>query len=732
MELLYIFRILYRRKWIILAFTILAIAVAFFLTRNQPRYFKSTAQFSTGFTEIQTLRLADETFSLQQIDVKFNNTIADMTSPKVLSLLSYQLLLHDFASPMPFRKPDSSSTEIAAVLKQVNKAEVSQILANKKDSIQVLNASIPKENFILYLLELYKYDISSLRKSLAAWRNQRTDYIDIVFRSENPELSAYAVNTFCKEFQNYQELSRRERSRESVIALDSLVKKRKQELDEKIAAKARFLTDSVSSSLDPNMVGVNVLSQISQTEASLAIEEGNVQELTYQISQLDKQMVGTPTNSNTTVTGGDNSLYLSLRTQYNNLLREYQNGGSSDAAMKKQLDDLQQKMRDAAPRTIEQSNNQVSSQSGLQERRDILEGQLRSARYKINNYRGKLGDLNAKLRSASPTSSAAIDKFTKDIEVAQLEYSNTREKLNMASSMSDGLGQNFRQTVFGQPSYEPEPSKRFMVLGLSGLSAFVLTSLIFVFLAYLDQSIKTPSQFQRQTDLKLLGTVNLINMKHNTLGEQVTHIETEDAKRDNAFRELLRKLRYEIERSGKRIILFTSTEPRQGKTTLTQALAFSLSLGKKKVLILDTNFCNNDLTAFNNAHPTLEQFSGNGHFEFKKVEPLITKTSVPYVDMIGCKGGDYTPSEILPKNHLLNYLPELLKEYDFIFMEAAPLNGFTDTKELAPYAEGVIAIFSATAEVKQADKESIKFLHGLNSKFIGAVLNKVGKSDINL
>lgn len=732
MELLYIFRILYRRKWIILSFTIFAIAVAFFLTRNQPRYFKSVAQFSTGFTEIQTLRLADETFSLQQIDVKFNNAIADMTSAKVLGLLSYRLLSHDLADPMPFRKPDSSSKGSNSVLKQIDKNEIIQIIANKKDSLQVLNASVPKEKLVLYLLELYQYDISSIRKSLYAGRNQRTDYIDIVFRSENPELSAYAVNTFCKEFQNYQEISRRERAKESIIALDSLVKKRKQELDDKIAAKARFLTDSVSSSLDPNMVGVNVLSQISTTEASLATEEGNVQELTYQISQLDKQMTGTTANSNTVVSTGDNSLYLSLRTQYNNLLREYQSGGSSDAAMKKQLDDLQQRMREAAPKTADPGNNQITSPSGLQERRDNLEGQLRSARYKISNYRSKLSDLNAKLKSASPTSSAAIDRFTKEIEVAQLEYTNTKEKMNLAASMSDGLGQNFRQTVFGQPASDPEPSKRVMVLGLAGLSAFVLTSLIFIFLAYLDQSIKTPSQFQRQTDLKLLGTVNLINMKQNNLGEQVTHIETEDAKRDNAFRELLRKLRYEIERSGKRIILFTSTEPKQGKTTLTQALAFSLSLGKKRVLILDTNFCNNDLTAFNNAHPTLEQFSGNGHFEFKQVESLITKTSVPYVDMIGCKGGDYTPSEILPKNHLLNYLSELLKEYDFIFMEAAPLNGFTDTKELAPYAEGVIAIFSATAEVKQADKESIKFLQELNGKFLGAVLNKVEKSDINL
>jgi len=65
-------------------------------------------------------------------------------------------------------------------------------------------------------------------------------------------------------------------------------------------------------------------------------------------------------------------------------------------------------------------------------------------------------------------------------------------------------------------------------------------------------------------------------------------------------------------------------------------------------------------------------------------------------------------------------------------MEGAPLNGFTDTKELSQYADGILAIFSATAEIKPADKDSIKYFKTVKSKFLGAVLNKVENSDINL
>ena len=38
--------------------------------------------------------------------------------------------------------------------------------------------------------------------------------------------------------------------------------------------------------------------------------------------------------------------------------------------------------------------------------------------------------------------------------------------------------------------------------------------------------------------------------------------------------------------------------------------------------------------------------------------------------------------------------------YDYIFMEGAPLNGYSDSKELVQYADGVIAIFSATSEIQ--------------------------------
>lgn len=736
MELKYIFRMLFRKKWIILSLTILTVATAFMLTRNQKRLFKSFAQISTGYTVSEDMKLTDDNFNISQIDVKFSNAIENITSPKVVSLLSYSLIIHDLTSKPTFRNPNPDLLKKYPDLAALNKADLVKTFTRKRDSLQLLNTGDPYEKKLLRYLELYRYDIESLKALLTVARYQRTDYINITCRSESPALSSFVVNNLVTEFQRYFESFRRDRSTESITTLDSMVRKRKDELDNLIAIRSQFMTDS--GVLDPNVETSN-LSQISQFETLLAETRGVSQNLGYQVAQLSAQIRTLESGGGGTVPNNsrqsNNDEYMILRKQYNDLYTDYVSRGSNDPETKRRLDELKIKMQSSvntvAPIQDQGTVNKALQLENLKDRRIQLEGELRSANVKISYYQGRLNQLRGTVGGQS-SKTGALQQLDKDIEIATAEYTAVKDKSNLASNMTEGLGNNFTQTMFGQPSTKPEPSGRFMILALSGITSFLLTSFVFIFLLYIDQSIKTPSQFTKVTGLKLLGVINKIPLKNRKISDMVI-ADKEAENRKNSFRELLRKVRFEIESSGKRVFLFTSTEPQQGKTTLTQALAYSLSLSKKKVLILDTNFCNNDITAMNSAAPTLEDFSGNGHaLEFDEYKHLITNTGQENVDIIGCKGGDYTPSEILPKNHLLNYLPDLLKEYDYIFMEGAPLNGYTDSKELAEYADRVIAIFSAESEIKNGDKASLNFLRNLKEKFLGGVLNKVEAFNVKL
>lgn len=739
MEIAYIFRALLRRKWIIIISTVVALIAAFFFTKNTKKKYSSYAQLSTGFTVSEEIKLSDDRFNLPQIDVKFSNAIENITSPKVLSLLSYRLLLHDLKDPKPFTTLSETDKGKEKDLKADKNAMIT-LLQNKLDSIQMLSPTIEQEKKLQSLIDLYKYSVGTINSNLKVARYQRTDYINIYYTSENPNMSAFAVNTLCFEFKRFYGFDQRERTDVSVVTLDSIVKAKKLVLDQKIAQKNQFM--SSEGVVDVSLQGSSNLGQVSTYESQLIEEKANESNLAFQVTELQTLIQNARSKGVSVIASPDaksaapssNMEYLQLKKQYNDLNDEYLRKGGNDTELKAKIDEVNRKIQRLSlntGRTGGGTTESLVSIDDLIQRKIGYEGQLKATRQKIGAIQSMISQLNGGLKGIA-LKGANIQQLDKEIEMAQVDYRDATDKYNLALNINSPMPGIFKQTIFGEPALYPEPSKRMMMMAVAAIVALVVSSIVVVAIEFFDQSVKTPTQFQRLTNLHLLGTVNRVKLQNNNILDRVTIFDGKE-NRDNIFRELLRKLRYELENSRKKIYLFTSTEPGQGKTTLIQSLAYSLSLSKKKVLIIDTNFCNNDLTVATQATPMLEKFSLNGKpFEVKDVNTFITKTAAEGVDIIGCEGGDYTPSEILPKNHLLNYLDQLREEYDYIFMEGAPLNGYTDSKELVGYADGLVAIFSAEAVFSAADRESIAFLNENKDKFIGAILNKVQESNLNL
>jgi polysaccharide biosynthesis transport protein len=292
---------------------------------------------------------------------------------------------------------------------------------------------------------------------------------------------------------------------------------------------------------------------------------------------------------------------------------------------------------------------------------------------------------------------------------------------------------NFKQTLVGQPAIKPERSGRKIIIAVGSIAAMMLSSLWIIIMDFLDQSVRAPSIFNKVVNVKLLAIANKIDLKNKAIDEYFNLNEETKPDEEFLYLENLRKLRYEIEASGKKTILFTSTKDGEGKTTIIEALANSFSLSKKKVLIIDTNFSNNSLTEKFEAKPLLDKFSLNGEANItEKLNSIRSSTKIPYVDIIGCRESPFSPDELLQKDNLLEKLPVLTGAYDYVLMEGASLNNHADTKELLKYAEAVIVVFSAKSVIRQTDKDAIRFLKSHKEKLVGAVLNEVEEDNIDM
>lgn len=739
MDLLYLFRVLLKRKWIIIGSAILAAVIAWYFTRNEPKVYRSSTRISTGFAVADEIKINDN-FNIFDADVKFNNAINTLNSPSVVSLLSYKLILHDINGSTPFRTL-SPATRQSPVYKQVNLDEAKRVFTEKLETMSVLTSYKPDEKKLLELLNLYGYSYKALSTSFNIYQVPRTDYLQIDYASENPELAAFAVNNLYQEFLRYYRNIRSAKSQESIDTLESIMEKKKQDWDEKnkILKGEGGLTTTSETSEKFNL--------ISDLEKTLTVEKNKQTETYYELRKVNQQLNAlggnTTTNNNpsTNNTGRNNEELILARKALNEAYQEYLRTG--DKAQLAKYNQLQTEYNNkyagsaSADPGTPGGNTPETKKNSLLEKKNDLEYDIEASNAKIEGLNSRLSSLRASASSVN-SKGASLETLMDEVKLAERDYLDAKQKYTNALDQNSSSINNFRQLQIAQPAIEPEPSKRKAIVGMAGAVAFVSVTLIIILLTYLDSSIKTPIIFSRKVNLKLISMVNMMNMKTANLKDMVAgalresdHLEKH---RNNVFRESIRKLRYEIETSGKKIFLFTSTKKGQGKTTLIQALSYSLSLSKKKILIIDTNFSNNDLTIQLNADPVLEKISTdkNNRSLVDQIRFLSKDIGVGSVFAIGSEGGDYTPSEVLPRENLLNHLHSLTQEFDYIFLEGPPLNDFSDSKELIQYVDSVVAIFSATHVIKQIDKESIKFLKELNGKFCGSVLNMIDLENVNV
>ena len=67
----------------------------------------------------------------------------------------------------------------------------------------------------------------------------------------------------------------------------------------------------------------------------------------------------------------------------------------------------------------------------------------------------------------------------------------------------------------------------------------------------------------------------------------------------------------------------------------------------------------------------------------------------------------------------------LQEKYDYILMESASLNKYSDGRELADFAHKIILVFDAGKGLNNEDKANLNYVKSLGLKFLTSVLNKI-------
>ena len=746
MDFAYLINILLRRKWLLLAVILLSAVATWMLVGKLPPVYKSKIIIETGI-------VADKgVFSLQkdnpfiqkfQIESSFNGLIERMKSRSTLKLLSDKLLLHDLQADgvqeKPFRVPKEEDLGMS-------KTELDNFVMKLKTNLtdSVFNQK-PVEISNTRLAEAYEYDYESLLEKIEILRIGETDYLSIEFKSESAELSYFAVKTFVDEFLKEFDIELSHNENTALAFYDEQVRERKDSLNAKIEQINIYKKNN--GLVDVSHQRETVVTHLKDLEMKREDISQQIPALENQIRILNSQI---QKYNKVNMEALAQSIYLSedFKSMDEEIKKltdqvvDYQAAGKNTDALERRIQKLRLDQSSLFNRTVP-VNSKTMDKIDTQVREwmhEWLQKQLdlelaKSAKYSYDIEIGKQLGRAGKLL----TDDNQLNTLNAEKERIEKEYLRATEEYDKAKLYAKGTENPLHVIEGAQLPTEPESKHRTLFSLFAGVAGGSLTSILLFFLAFVDRSLQLPSQFEKVTRLPLLGYINKVKARNLNLQQLFLHKQTD--KNLEAFKENIRKLRTSIEASGAKSFLFVSPKEQEGKSFLVVLVAYAMCLNQKKVLIIDTNFKNNTLSGFKTKsfieittdHSSFGYMSGLGTGRKELPPPPGAETGdihLKNIDIVGNKGGSQSPAEVLAGKDFGKIMRQYEQKYDFIFLEAAAMNQYSDARELVPFVEKVVAVVSSEAPIGGADKETMDFLNSLDDKILGGVLNKVDLKNI--
>ncbi len=174
-----------------------------------------------------------------------------------------------------------------------------------------------------------------------------------------------------------------------------------------------------------------------------------------------------------------------------------------------------------------------------------------------------------------------------------------------------------------------------------------------------------------------------------------------------------------------KVIQIESSVMAEGKTTVVCNLAVGLGLTNKKVIVVDLDFRRprvHRLFSLARDVGMAEYFLGDA-----TKEEIIKKTKYQNVDVITRGGQVYNSSLLLVSDKFKNFIAELREEYDYVFLDCAPVLQVSDFIHISKVSDGVLFMVAYGTTTKVQVTEAVKELRKNGANILGTVLTMYEK-----
>lgn len=367
-----------------------------------------------------------------------------------------------------------------------------------------------------------------------------------------------------------------------------------------------------------------------------------------------------------------------------------------------------------------------------------LESEVASVERQLNFTAQQVKDSIRAEYSAAVAAEAALREKVNQLQGATLaeqdrsvRYNTLAREADTNRSIYDGLLQRYRElnaaagisasniAIIDQadPPLAPSSPNLIKNLGAALIIGMALSGILVFLRDQLDDRVRVPEDVEAKIHLPLLGVI-----PPDEDAQPMVALTDPKSPLSEAYNSLRGSLFYATSTGLPDIILVTSAQPSEGKTTTSYAVARSMALAGKRTLLIDADL----------RRPALHRIMG---LENKRgLTDLLTSRDPATSAIIQSEEKNLfvltsgpippSPTELLSSPRMAALLEEFSSSFDVVIIDSAPVLGLADSPVLSAIVDGVLLVVEADRGRGGVLKGSIRRLRAMNPIILGAVLTK--------
>lgn len=392
------------------------------------------------------------------------------------------------------------------------------------------------------------------------------------------------------------------------------------------------------------------------------------------------------------------------------------------------------------------ADNEESLLKTLNTERANLELQLsqllkryRPAHPKVRKVQDDLAAVKQKLTEEGRLSKLSMDERTKEIigsKQKEIKYSILTRKVDINKQLYNTLIKKLKETDIDSavihnnvdileyaktPGSPAGPNKRQRIL-FGVVFGIVFSCGLAMLLEFMDTTVRTVEDVQAHLKFPVLASIPKIE-KENSQNETpvLSELRPESPLRE-AYRTLRTNIRFSASSGHGRIIMVTSCEKGEGKSTIAANIGIINAESGKKTLLIDADFRVHSLTTVlgvSNERGLTDCLTEN-----EPSEKFIIPSGRDHLWVIPAGPTPPKPAVLLESDRMRALTQELREKYDQIIIDVPPVALVIDPVLVSHFTDGVVLVVEAGRVSRLNISRTIEQLVRVNANIFGVVLNK--------